>query len=134
MTKEQLQNLCVILYAVPFISGIFGWIYYFLTLNAAEKNLYNIFLMVSKDPIFFLIGLFGLVSATVADARSSDEGLGKVIERVEKIALTLIIFEIIEAVIVTNFSISKIFLLIIGGKYAVIFPLLLLVYAYLIPL
>lgn len=134
MTKEQLENLYMILYAVPFIAGIIGWIYYYIILDAADKNLYNVFLMVSKDPVFFLTGFFGVVFATIVDARSSGEGIENVIERIEKIALALIIIEILEAVFVANFDVSRMFLLITGGKYAVIFPLLLLTYSYLIPL
>ncbi|MGD0330123.1 MAG: hypothetical protein ABSB40_06700 [Nitrososphaeria archaeon] len=134
MTKEQLQNLYIILYAVPFIAGIVGWIYYYLTLDTADKNLYNLFLMVSKDPIFFLIGLFGVLFATLLDAKSSGERIENIIEKIEKIALALIIIEILEAVFVANFDLSRIFLLIIGGKYAIILPLMLITYSYMIPL
>jgi hypothetical protein len=134
MTKQQLQNLYIILYAVPFIAGTVGWIYYYLTLNAADKNLYNLFLMVSKDPIFFLTGLFGVLFATLVDAKSSGERVENIIEKIEKIALALIIIEMLEAVFVANFDLSRIFLLIIGGKYAIILPLMLITYSYMIPL
>jgi len=133
LTKEQLQNLTTILYAVPFIAGILWWLYYFVILDAVDRNLYNVFLMVSKDPIFFLIGFLGVVSATIVDVKSSNEGLEKIMEKLDKIALILIIIEILGAVIVVNLNITKLFYLIIDGKYAVIFPLSLLVYSYLIP-
>lgn len=134
MSKERLQNLYIILYAVPFIAGIVGWIYYYLTLDVADKNLYNVFLMVSKDPTFFLTGLFGIVFATLVDAKSSGERIENIIEKIEKIALALIIIEMLEAIFVANFDLSRFFLLIIGGKYAIILPLMLITYSYLIPL
>ena len=134
MTKEQLENLTIILYMVPFIVGILGWLYYFVILDTVDRNLYNVFLMVSKDPIFFLTGFIGIVLATIADAKSSNGGLEKIMEKLDKIALTLIIIEILGAVIAVDLNFTKLFYLFIDGKYAVIFPLSLLIYSYLIPI
>jgi len=133
LTKEQLENLTIILYMVPFIIGIGGCLYYFFVLDPVDRNLYNAFLMASKDPLFFLIGFIGIVSATIVDAKSSNEELEKIVEKLDKIALIIIIIEILGAVIFVNLDFTKLFYLFIDGKYAVIFPLSLLIYSYMIP-
>ncbi|MGQ9780724.1 MAG: hypothetical protein ACUVQ8_00500 [Nitrososphaeria archaeon] len=134
MTKDLIQNIILLLYLAPFLTGIIGWAYYFAILGPSETNFYTLFIVVSKDPFLFLIGFTGVVVATVLDAKGSGESIGGVMSRVEKIALALLIVEAITVFLVAEMNITKIFFMFVDGKYAVILPLSLLIYSYLIPL
>lgn len=136
MNREQIEDVTILLYAAPFLVGALGWIYHYILLNAVDRNLDTLYIVVSKDPIIFLAGFFCTISASVLDIRIAREELDKVVVRLQEIALALLIIEGIGALIVIGFTgnAARIFYLFLDGKYSVVLPLLVLIYAYSISL
>jgi hypothetical protein len=136
MNREQIGDLTILLYAAPFLVGALGWIYHYIFLNTVDRSLDTLYIVVSKDPIIFLAGFFCTISASVLDIRITREELDKVVARLQEIALALLIVEVIGALIVIGFTgnAARIFYLFLDGKYSVVLPLLMFIYAYLISL
>lgn len=136
MNREQIDDVTILLYAAPFLVGALGWIYHYILLNAVDRNLDTLYIVVSKDPIIFLAGFFCTISASVLDIRIAREELDKVVARLQEIALALLIVEGIGALIVigSTGNAARIFYLFLDGKYSVVLPLLVLIYAYSISL
>ncbi len=121
------------MYLMPFIAGIFGSIYYLIVLGDADRTLYNMFLLVTKDPLIFLAGFLGLVVATCFDVKSSSGSFEKIPSKLQKIALTILIIELFGGLVAVNFvDLGGLFSLFIDGKYAALMPLLTLVYSFLV--
>jgi hypothetical protein len=118
---------------MPFIAGVFGSIYYLITLGDADRTLYNVLLLVTKDPLVFLTGFLGLVAATYFDAKSSSGSFEQILSKLQVVALSILIMELFGALVAVNFvDLGELFLLLVDGKYAALMPLLTLVYSFLL--
>ncbi|MBC7090357.1 MAG: hypothetical protein H5T50_00320 [Nitrososphaeria archaeon] len=122
------QSLSKILYLMPLITFIAGYVYYYIILSSSDRLAYNIVEMVFKDPIVFILGFSGIVFGTVADKMN---GLKTefIARRIEKIAILWLVTEAIVSVLIVGFKPIELFNLLIDGKFLVIQPLMILVYS-----
>ena len=136
INREQIEDLTILLYAAPFLVGAFGWVYHYILLNAVDRSFDTLYIVVSKDPIIFLLGFFCTISASILDIRIIREEIDRVAARLQKITLALLLIEVIGAliVIVVTSKAAQIFYLFLDGKYSVVLPLLIFIYAYSISL
>lgn len=127
------QYLSKILYLMPLITFIAGYIYYYIILSSSDRLAYNIVEMVFKDPIVFILGFSGIVFGTVADKMN---GLKTefIARRIEKIAILWLVTEAMVSVLIIGFKPIELFNLLIEGKFLVIQPLMILVYSLIITL
>ncbi len=122
------QSLSKILYLMPLITFIAGYIYYYIILSSSDRLAYNIVEMVFKDPIVFILGFSGIVFGTVADKMN---GLKTefIARRIEKIAILWLVTEAIVSVLIIGFKPIELFNLLIEGKFLVVQPLMIFVYS-----
>ena len=122
------QNLSKILYLMPLIAFITGYIYYYIILSPSDRITYTIIQMVFKDPIIFIIGFSGIVFGTVADKIN---GLKNefIARRIEKIAILWLIMEVIFSILIVGLKPIELFNLLIEGKFLTIQPLMILAYS-----
>ncbi|MEM2210838.1 MAG: hypothetical protein QW372_04425 [Nitrososphaerales archaeon] len=131
---EFAEDFAFILYLIPLIlNGIYGillWIQSGLSLTI-------VYLMVSKDPYIFLIGLLVVYIATIIEVNLNpiDKRSIKLEEnarRMQFLAIICIILAFLSAYFAVGYSLSDTIELILKGRYPLIYPTLLILTSYLI--
>ena len=136
---ETTENISFILYLVPLISSTI----YALSLWASEGLSSTlpetVYLSVTKDPYLFLIGFLAICSAVLIEVYgSSKESRLSRIEANSRQLQVLAVISIGAAVLSVwstlgySFNISGILQILLEGRYALIFPLMLFILAFLL--
>jgi len=122
------QNLSKILYLMPLIAFIAGYIYYYIILSPSDRTAYTIIEMTFKDPIIFIVGFSGIVFGTVADKMN---GLKNefIARKIEKIAILWLIIEAVFSILLVGLKPIELFNLLIEGKFLTIQPLMIFAYS-----
>lgn len=127
------QNLSKILYLMPLISFIIGCIYYSIILVPSDRIPYTLVEMVFKDPIIFILGFAGIVIGTFFD-KISGLKTEVIVQRIEKVAISWLVIELIISSFITGFQPIRVFYLLIEGKFLILQPLMIIFYSIFLPL
>ena len=136
---ETTENISFILYLVPLISStiyaISLWASEGLSLTLPE----TVYLSVTKDPYLFLVGFLAICCAVLIEVfGSSKESRLSRIETNSKQIQILAVISFSAAVLSVwstigySFDISRILQILLAGRYALIFPLMLFILAFLL--
>jgi len=135
---ENAENISLILYLVPLIAStiftLYLWISEGLSLTLPE----TVYLTVTKDPYLFLIGFFAICLGILIEiyASPSDSKLIRFADNSKQIQI--LAFICIGSVILSVWSVSgysfnfgRILQILLEGRYALVFPLLLFILSFL---
>ncbi len=136
---ETTENISFILYLVPLISStiyaISLWASEGLSLILPE----TVYLSVTKDPYLFLIGFLAICCAVLIEVfGSSKESRLSIIEANSRQIQVLAVISFSAAVLSVwstigySFNISRILQILLEGRYALVFPLMLFILAFLL--
>lgn len=136
---DVVEDVSFLLYSVPFVvSGLYA-LYLWLPKGLALSLPSDVYLMVTKDPLVFLLGFLAIcVAVTVEVWMSASEARGaKVMENAKRmrwLALLCIALSLLSAWSATGYSLNLLnFLgLYLEGRYAILFPALLIGVSFLI--
>ncbi len=130
MKKDSVEDAALILYLIPILLnggyGLWKWV----TGGADLAALQQIYINLTREPVVFLAGLIAVCLAVVLDARYLSP-IEDVDRRVTRLAVFCFITALIIALISTGFNLSSGLTLFLQGRYALIFPALLMVLSFL---
>jgi len=130
MKKDSVEDAALILYLIPILLnggyGLWKWV----TGGADLAALQQIYINLTREPVVFLAGLIAVCLAVVLDARYLSP-IEDVDRRVTRLAVFCFITALIIALISTRFNLSSGLTLFLQGRYALIFPALLMVLSFL---
>jgi len=137
--EEITENISFVLYLVPLIaSTVYAlslWVPEGLSSNLPE----TIYLSVTKDPYLFLIGLLAICSAILIEVygSSKESRLNRIKDNSRQLQVLAVIS--ISAAILSvwstigySFNISGILQILLEGRYALVFPVMLFILAFLL--
>ncbi|MCX8188094.1 MAG: hypothetical protein N3F64_00100 [Nitrososphaeria archaeon] len=127
------QNISKLLYSMPLISFIIGYIYYFIILMPSDRTPYTIVEMVFKDPFIFILGFIGIIIGTFFDKINGFK-TEIIVQRIEKVAILWLVIGFIISALVTGFKPIQLFYLVIEGKFLILQPLMIIFYSLILPL
>jgi hypothetical protein len=133
---ETYDDLSTVLFLVPFLlSGVYG-LYLWIQRGGLLLPT-DVYLTVTRDPVVFLVGtlaVFGgsFVEVWIADRDRRAEKLGSLSSLLQKLAAASFILALICALYANDLNLSGTSLDFIVGRYALIFPALLVLLSYLI--
>ena len=130
MKKDSVEDAAFILYIIPILLnggyGLWKWV----TWGADLAVLQQVYINLTREPVIFLAGLITVCLAVVLDARYLSP-IEDVDRRVTRLAVFCFITSLIIALISTGFNLSSGLTLFLQGRYALIFPALLMVLSFL---
>ena len=136
--KVSSDDVSVLLYSVPFIaSGVYA-LYLWAVGGISSVLPESVYLTVTRDPILFLAGTFSVMLGVVLEVSSTAPAgrptkLGSIRSTLQTIAAASFILALVCALYANGFSnisgTSKDFL---TGRFSLIFPLVMLLFSYLI--
>jgi len=130
MKKDSVEDAAFILYIIPILLnggyGLWSWV----AGGADLAALQQVYIQLTREPIIFLIGLLAVCVAVILDARYLSP-IEDVDRRVTRLAVFCFITALIIALISTEFNLSSGLTLFLQGRYALIFPALLMVLSFL---
>ncbi len=130
MKKDSVEDATFILYIIPILLnggyGLWSWV----AGGADLAALQQVYIQLTREPIIFLIGLLAVCVAVILDARYLSP-IEDVDRRVTRLAVFCFITALIIALISTEFNLSSGLTLFLQGRYALIFPALLMVLSFL---
>jgi hypothetical protein len=136
--KGTTDDVAGLLYIVPFLaSGIFG-LYTWLSNGASSISGANVYLTVTRDPYVFLVGSFAVIAAGVLDVNGADPAsrrlkAASVGSMLQSLAVASVVLALIGVWAATGFTdggdaVNDF----IVGRYAIIFPAMLVLLSYLV--
>jgi hypothetical protein len=130
MKKDSVEDAAFILYIIPILLnggyGLWCWV----SKGADLAALQQVYLQLTREPVIFLVGLLAVCIAVVLDARYLS--LIEVVDRrVTRLAVFCFITALATALLSTRFNIGNGLTLFLQGRYALIFPVLLMVLTFL---
>lgn len=138
--REAYDDLSFVLYLVPLaLSAIYALVLWAQTgLSAILPQ--AAYLGVTKSPYVFLVGFTAVLLAATLDVTNEEEGpsrkraLFSVSSRLQKLALVSFVLALVAAWYSDGFSgnLSELVLTFLSGRYAMVFPALLMVFSFLI--
>ena len=136
---ETTENISFILYLVPLISSIIYAISLWASEGLSSTLPETVYLSVTKDPYLFLIGFLAICCAVLIEVfGSSKESRLSRIETNSKQIQILAVISFSAAVLSVwstigySFDISRTLQILLAGRYALIFPLMLFILAFLL--
>jgi len=130
MKKDSVEDAAFILYIVPILLnggyGFWSWV----AGGADLAALQQVYTQLTREPLIFLIGLLAVCAAVVLDARYLSP-IEVVDRRITRLAVFCFITALIIALLSTRFNLSSGLTLFLRGRYALIFPALLMVLSFL---
>jgi len=130
MKKDSVEDAAFILYITPILInggyGLWSWV----TGGADLAALQQVYTSLTREPVIFLAGLIAVCLAVLLDARYLNP-LEDVDRRVTRLAVFCFITALIIALISTEFNLSRGLTIFLQGRYALIFPALLMVLSFL---
>jgi hypothetical protein len=134
---ETFDDVSTLLFFIPFaVPGVYAlylWAQRGLSLNLPS----DIYLTVTRDPTVFLIGLFAVFAAVLIEVWITDvpkrrERLTSLSGSLQKLAAASFVLALISAFYANGTNVSAAFLDFEVGRYALVFPALLVLLSYLI--
>ena len=130
MKKDSVEDAAFILYIIPILLnggyGLWSWV----AAGADLAALQQVYINLTREPVIFLVGLIAVCVAVVLDARYLSP-IEDVERRVTRLAVFCFITALIIALLSTGFNLSRGLILFLQGRYALIFPALLMVLTFL---
>ena len=130
MKKDSVEDAAFILYIIPILLnggyGLWSWVAGGADLTALQQ----VYINLTREPVIFLVGLIAVCVAVVLDARYLSP-IEDVERRVTRLAVFCFITALIIALLSTGFNLSRGLILFLQGRYALIFPALLMVLTFL---
>lgn len=130
MKKDSVEDAAFILYIIPILlNGVYGlwnWVAGGVDLAALQQ----VYTQLTREPVIFLVGLVAVCVAVVLDARYLSP-IDVIDRRVTRLAVFCFITALIIALLSTGFNLSSGLILFLQGRYALIFPALLMVLTFL---
>jgi len=130
MKKNSIEDAAFILYIAPILLnggyGLWSWV----TEGADLTALQQVYITLTREPLIFVAGLLAVCVAVVLDARYLSP-IEDVDRRVTRLAVFCFITALIIALLSTGFSLSRGLILFLQGRFALIFPALLMVLSFL---
>ena len=130
MRKDSVEDTTFILYIIPILLnggyGLWSWVAGGADLAALQQA----YSYLTREPLIFLAGLLAVCAAVILDTRYLSP-LEVVDERVTRLAFFCFISALIIAMAATGFNLSSGLILFLRGRYALIFPALLMVLTFL---
>jgi len=130
MKKDSVEDAAFILYIIPILLnggyGLWSWV----AVGADLAALQQVYINLTREPVIFLVGLIAVCVAVVLDARYLSP-IEDVERRVTRLAVFCFITALIIALLSTGFNLSRGLILFLQGRYALIFPALLMVLTFL---
>ena len=130
MRKDSVEDTAFILYIIPILLnggyGLWSWVAGGADLAALQQTYSNL----TREPLIFLAGLLAVCTAVVLDARYLSP-FDVIDRRVTRLAFLCFITALIIAIVATRFDLSTSLTLFLQGRYALIFPALLMVLSFL---
>ncbi|MEM1993950.1 MAG: hypothetical protein QXW32_00510 [Nitrososphaerales archaeon] len=124
MKKDSVEDAAFILYIFPILIngayGLWSWIAGGADLDVLQK----VYLNITREPIIFLAGLLAVCVAVLLDTKYLGS-LEDIDRRVTRLAYFCFITALIIAIVSTGFNIASSLTLFLQGRYALIFPALL---------
>lgn len=134
MKRDSAEDVTFILYILPIlINGLFGlwsWVAGGADLASLQKTYSNI----TREPVIFLAGLLAVCAAVILDVKYAAGSPEAVDRRVTRLAYFCFIAALIIALISAGFNLPRCLTLFLQGRYALIFPALLVALGFLIRL
>ncbi len=140
MTRyETYADIAFLLYLVPFIvSGAYAMVLWTQT-GLSETIPQSAYLEVTENPDVFLIGLFAVLLAAMLEVAGRDAGgrraeLFSLSKRLQSVALVSFVLSLLMAWYTAGFSgnLSAFVLTFLAGRYAAVFPALLVLFSFMI--
>ncbi len=136
--KVSLDDASVLLYTVPFIaSGVYA-LYLWAASGISSVLPESVYLTVTSDPILFLVGTFSVMLGVVLEVSSAGHAgrpakLGSVSSTLQTVAAASFILALACALYANGFSnVSGAANDFLVGKFSLVFPLMILLFSYLI--
>lgn len=130
MTKDSFEDATFILYITPILlNGVYG-LWSWVAGGADLPMLRQVYSNLTRETIIFLAGLLAVCVAVVLDARYLSP-IEVVERRVTRLAVFCFITALIIALLSTGFNLGIGLTLFLQGRYALIFPALLMVLSFL---
>lgn len=131
MKKDSVEDAAFILYIFPILlNGVYG-LWSWLAEGADLLALQKIYSNITREPIIFLAGLIAVCMAAFLDAKYLGS-LDDVDRRVSRLAYFCFITALLIALVSTEFNLARALTLFLQGRYALIFPALLILLTFLI--
>ncbi len=126
MRKDNVEDIVYTLYIFPIlINGVYGL--WGLASNGADLHaLQKVYSNLTREPIIFLAGLVAVCIAVVLDARHLG-GKDGIEGRVSRLAYSCFASALVTALASTGFNIPSGISLFLEGRYALIYPIMLIV-------
>jgi len=136
--KVSSDDASVLLYMVPFIASGVDALYLGIAGGVSHILSPSVYLMVTRDPILFLIGTLSVILGVVLELSSTSPSgrvarLGSVSDTLQVIAAASFVLAIVCALYANGFSsVSGAATDFIEGRFSFIFPIMMVLFSYLI--
>lgn len=136
---ENAENISFILYLVPLITSTFFALYLWISEGLSLTLPETVYLTVTKDPYIFLIGFIAICLGVLIEiyASPADSKLIRLADNSKQIQI--LAFICIGSVVLSvwsvssySFNFSRILQILIEGRYALLFPLFLIIFSFML--
>jgi hypothetical protein len=137
-SKGRFEDLSALLYLVPFVASAVYAIYLWVRAGVTAILPPNVYLTVTRDPILFVLGSLAILLAVVLEVTSADpeerpSKVASVSNTLQSIALASLILAFLSALYSNGFfDLSGAATDFVVGRYALVFPAVLILFSYLV--
>jgi hypothetical protein len=136
---ELAENISFILYLIPLVASVVYALTAWVTNGLSSALPITVYLTVTKDPYLFLIGFAAICSAVLVEIIGSPSAtrIAKLISNIKQIqilAIVCVLSSLVSVWSATDYSpsIGRLLDVLLEGRYALIFPLMLFILAFLL--